>query len=173
MSYIVTLSKVLRDNSHYKDALERTFNELCTEWMVIQSEYVEEDEECMCGKQGIHYINTIRNYYNNNILHPIGSVCIHKFGIKALNIYCYCCNKYLGNDNRFLNTYLKSNTIDKDSAILGHKKCIKKIFKSVNDISKYFLKINVKIIVIDNTIDLEYDAKYSNYIDMLCQVAYE
>lgn len=172
-NYIVKLTKLLRENSHYKDATHRTLNELCAEWMVIQCRYDEEDETCMCGKEGIHYINTLRNYYNNNLLYPIGSICVKRFGFEDLNIYCYCCDKYLGKDNIFLSAYLKSNTIDKNSMILGHKKCIKKIFKSNHNLSKYFLKIGVKITINNNEIDLEYDVKYKDYIDLISTVAYE
>lgn len=35
---------------------------------------------CVCGKSGLHYLFTIQNKNNGNILRPIGSTCIQKFG---------------------------------------------------------------------------------------------
>lgn len=48
-----------------------------------------EDEElkssCICGKENLRYLFTIHNIYNHNILEPIGSSCIKKFGRIDLN----------------------------------------------------------------------------------------
>jgi len=45
---------------------------------------VEEDEtlseSCVCGKENLRYLFTIRNTYNGNTLFYIGSQCIKKFG---------------------------------------------------------------------------------------------
>lgn len=35
--------------------------------------------ECVCGKENIKYLYTIRNRYTGKILYPIGSSCINKF----------------------------------------------------------------------------------------------
>lgn len=35
--------------------------------------------ECVCGKENIKYLYTIRNRYNRRTLFPIGSSCINKF----------------------------------------------------------------------------------------------
>lgn len=35
--------------------------------------------ECVCGKENIKYLYTIRNRYNGKTLFPIGSSCINKF----------------------------------------------------------------------------------------------
>ncbi len=35
--------------------------------------------KCICGKENIKYLYTIKNKYNKNILFPIGSSCINKF----------------------------------------------------------------------------------------------
>ena len=39
---------------------------------------------CICGKENIKYLYTIKNIYNANILFPIGSSCIKKFDRKDL-----------------------------------------------------------------------------------------
>lgn len=48
----------------------------------------EEDEDCcsrcICGKENIRYLYTIRNIYNGEMLFPIGSSCINKFERKDL-----------------------------------------------------------------------------------------
>ena len=50
------------------------------EWVI---EDCEEDRSlsysCICGKENLRYLYTIRNIYNGNILYPIGSCCIKKF----------------------------------------------------------------------------------------------
>ncbi|MDE0581457.1 hypothetical protein ON064_00135 [Planococcus sp. A6] len=40
---------------------------------------------CICGKENIRYLFTIRNSYNQNTLFPIGSSCIKKFNREDLN----------------------------------------------------------------------------------------
>lgn len=55
------------------------------EWEII---YCEEDEKfseiCICGKENIKYLYTIKNMCNGNILYPVGSSCITKFDRKDL-----------------------------------------------------------------------------------------
>lgn len=50
------------------------------EWIIND---VEEDETltecCVCGKEKLHYLFTIRNILNGNTLYPIGSSCIRRF----------------------------------------------------------------------------------------------
>lgn len=56
------------------------------EWEIIDCE---EDEtcsgNCVCGKENLKYLFTIRNKINGNILFPIGSSCIKKFGQDELS----------------------------------------------------------------------------------------
>lgn len=40
---------------------------------------------CLCGQPHIKYIYSIKNYKNGNIISPIGSDCIRKFGRKDLD----------------------------------------------------------------------------------------
>lgn len=71
---VITLSEA--DNWHL--AVE--------EWYlddVEEDEYLE--ESCVCGKENLRYLFTIRNEYNGNTLFPIGSSCIKKFERSDLN----------------------------------------------------------------------------------------
>lgn len=56
------------------------------EWDIVD---VEEDEtvssKCICGKENIKYLYTIRNRKTNVTLYPIGSSCIQKFDRDDMN----------------------------------------------------------------------------------------
>ena len=58
----------------------KNWSEAVLEWEVIDCT---EDEtcstECVCGKEGIKYLFTIRNKFNGQEIFPIGSSCIKKF----------------------------------------------------------------------------------------------
>lgn len=51
----------------------------------IECQYDEEGSTCECGKEGITICHKLINIYNGNILDPIGSVCIKKFGNPRLS----------------------------------------------------------------------------------------
>lgn len=56
------------------------------EWEIIDCD--EDDtssSSCICGKENIRYLFTIRNTENGSILYPIGSSCIKKFDRDDLN----------------------------------------------------------------------------------------
>lgn len=61
------------------------WEEAVKEWKIYE---VEEDPDCnsycTCGKEGLRYLFTIKNRINNNIIYPIGSSCINKFGVDKL-----------------------------------------------------------------------------------------
>ena len=63
-----------------------TWDEAVEEWKITECE---EDEECssrcICGKEDIKYLYTIRNEYTNVVLFPIGSCCIKKFNRNDFN----------------------------------------------------------------------------------------
>lgn len=44
-----------------------------------------EDNTCVCSKEDLMYLFTIENTVNGNLLFPIGSVCINRFGRSDLN----------------------------------------------------------------------------------------
>lgn len=50
---------------------------------VIEDE--DNDSSCICGKENIRYLFTIKNVQNGNSLFPIGSSCIKKFNRVDLN----------------------------------------------------------------------------------------
>lgn len=56
------------------------WEEAIHEWMIFDCE---EDETrssaCICGKEKIRFLYTIRNYRTGQMLYPIGSSCIRKF----------------------------------------------------------------------------------------------
>ena len=92
---ILRRSKIIRLNSKYYNNLinkiidnseTATWQDAVLEWAVVDCE---EDEEllssCVCGKENLRYLFTIRNVYNRNILYPIGSSCIKKFERNELN----------------------------------------------------------------------------------------
>lgn len=65
----------------------KIWEEAVKEWEVYDCR---EDENCstrcVCGKEGLRYLFTIRNAINKHKLYPIGSSCIKKFGIDDLYI---------------------------------------------------------------------------------------
>jgi hypothetical protein len=69
------------DNSEYKEWYKAVL-----EWSIVSGD---EDEEakssCICGKENIRYLYKVKNDENGNILFPIGSKCIEKFGRDDLN----------------------------------------------------------------------------------------
>lgn len=80
-NYHNNLIKRVLDNSeanNWKEAVE--------EWKI---EDVIEDSSlhasCICGQENLHYLFTIKNNLNGNVLYPIGSRCIKKFGQNHLN----------------------------------------------------------------------------------------
>ena len=74
-TYINNLIRTVVNNSE-----SDTWQEAVTEWEIYDCE---EDESCLevciCGKENIKYLYTIRNVYNDKLLFPIGSSCIKKF----------------------------------------------------------------------------------------------
>lgn len=80
-------------NSYYKNLImtvvrcseSDNWQDAVVEWDI---EDCEEDlsclSECVCGKENIKYLYTIRNRYSGRTLYPIGSSCINKFGRKDL-----------------------------------------------------------------------------------------
>ena len=71
-------------NNMIRRVLDASYSD-CWEDAVYEWEIVdyEEDEDCesvcICGKQGIRYLYTIRNRETRIQLYPIGSSCIRKF----------------------------------------------------------------------------------------------
>lgn len=74
-NYFQTLIKDVMDSSeseYWEDAV--------TEWEIVDVEEDESlEESCICGKEHLRYLFTIKNQLNGNELYPIGSSCIKKF----------------------------------------------------------------------------------------------
>lgn len=68
------------------------WEEAVCEWKILDCA-IDEDKKsrCICGQEGLKYCFTIKNRYNDNILHPIGSSCISQFGrndlIQIVSVY--------------------------------------------------------------------------------------
>jgi hypothetical protein len=79
--YYNNLIQRVIDNSEASD-----WENAVLEWEVFDCE---EDEtlqsSCICGKEDLRYLFTIRNTRNGNTLYPIGSSCIKKFERNDLN----------------------------------------------------------------------------------------
>lgn len=63
----------------------KEWNSAVLEWFIY--DYSEDEEactSCVCGKEGLRYLFTIKNRINGNILYPIGSSCIKKFHYEEL-----------------------------------------------------------------------------------------
>ena len=69
------LSSAVLDKSESK-----TWRSCIAEWVVVDCDEDESaDGTCICGKEGLRYLYTVRNEINGNELYPIGSECIKKF----------------------------------------------------------------------------------------------
>ena len=80
-------------NEYYKNLIRKVVD--CSEnnnWDDAVAEwYIDDCEEdfrcsskCLCGKENIRYLYTIKNKHNSITLFPIGSSCINKFGRNEL-----------------------------------------------------------------------------------------
>lgn len=70
--------KLVETVLRYSDAGE--WKSAVLEWCINDFEEDETlQESCICGKENLRYLFTIRNTINGNTLYPIGSSCIKKF----------------------------------------------------------------------------------------------
>ncbi|WP_041139529.1 hypothetical protein [Beduini massiliensis] len=80
-SYREKLIQTVLDNS-----VSNYWDSAVQEWEIVDCE---EDEKCksacICGKERLRYLYTIRNYETGSTLYPIGSSCIKKFNRDDLN----------------------------------------------------------------------------------------
>jgi len=79
---------IIRNSSYYQKLVQRVINNseasdwesAVLEWEVFDCEEDESlESSCICGKEELRYLFTIRNIRNGNMLYPIGSSCIRKF----------------------------------------------------------------------------------------------
>lgn len=73
-------------NNVLENSVSMTWDAAVLEWQ-IDDVIEDEDNEstCICGKENIRYLFTIKNSNNQNKLFPIGSSCIKKFNREDLN----------------------------------------------------------------------------------------
>lgn len=80
--------RINMNSTYYRNLIQRVIdNSEASNWDSAVLEWdvfdCEEDEtlesSCICGKEELRYLFTIRNTLNGNILYPIGSSCIRKF----------------------------------------------------------------------------------------------
>lgn len=63
-----------------EQSLSKDWSLAVHEWMIRDcTEDPECATQCICGKEGIRYLFSIKNIKNGNVLFPIGSSCIKKF----------------------------------------------------------------------------------------------
>jgi hypothetical protein len=175
------LIDILRKHSSYSEPSLVGHKYLCQEWIVVESDYDEHAGlKCICGKENIHYVNKIVNQHNRLVLEPIGSSCIKRFEIEQLHIACMCCGKVLGEDNTFLQAYMKYRPVSKNTLVIGHKNCAKKLLKGAfltgrfgkylkKEFVSYFRELGVAMkLDKDANIDIEYtDHRLIPYMDAL------
>ena len=78
----------MRENHYIENLIKRvielsegdTWDSAVNEWEIVDCEIDKEmTESCVCGKENLKYLFTIRNFVNGNELYPIGSTFINKF----------------------------------------------------------------------------------------------
>ena len=78
----------MRSNQYYENLIKRVielsesniWERAVLEWEIFDCEIDDTmSESCVCGKEHLRYLFTIRNAENGNELYPIGSTCINKF----------------------------------------------------------------------------------------------
>ena len=78
----------MRANQYYENLIKKVielsesniWERAVQEWEIFDCEIDDSlTESCVCGKEHLRYLFTIRNIKNGNELYPIGSTCINKF----------------------------------------------------------------------------------------------
>lgn len=69
-----------------KKSINKSWESAVSEWEIYDVlEDVQSSSTCVCGKENIRYLFTIRNFKNGHAIYPIGSSCIKKFNREDLN----------------------------------------------------------------------------------------
>ena len=69
-----------------ENSVSDSWVEAVSEWDIFDCELdYEQQSKCICGKENIKYLFTIKNKSNDLTLFPIGSEGIKKFGRSDLN----------------------------------------------------------------------------------------
>lgn len=111
--YYDNLIKSVIDKSEAND-----WNSAVYEWEIYDCEEDESlESSCICGKENLKYLYTIKNRYNNNMLFPIGSSCIKKFGRTDLNDEISVKEKLF----KLLHAFLDGERIELNSTFFSRK----------------------------------------------------
>ncbi|MBC6164649.1 hypothetical protein HB999_14470 [Listeria booriae] len=142
------LLHVVMENSEHND-----WQDAVQEWEIEDCQEDDNQEEsCICGKEHLKYLFTIKNKNNGKVLTPIGSSCIKKFEREELDeltsinkklfelLHAMEKNKYIRLDNEFftrkLLTYLYKEgafTTNKYGTAKGSYEFIVKMFNKKKD----------------------------------------
>lgn len=80
--------RVNKNSVYYRNLIQRvidnseasTWENAVLEWEIFDCEEDETlESSCICGKEELRYLFTIRNTTNGNVIYPIGSSCIKRF----------------------------------------------------------------------------------------------
>ena len=80
--------RINRNSAYYRNLILRViessvsdiWDSAVLEWEIFDCEEDEAlESSCICGKEDLRYLFTIRNTRNGNMLYPIGSSCMRKF----------------------------------------------------------------------------------------------
>ena len=101
-----------------ENSVSDSWVEAVSEWDIFDCELdYEQQSKCICGKENIKYLFTIKNKSNDLTLFPIGSECIKKFGRSDLNeIINVYERKY-----KLLKEFKKGNYIEFTSKLFSKK----------------------------------------------------
>lgn len=157
--YFTNLIKTVIDNSE-----SNNWENAVLEWDIIDNQEDEyQSTPCICGKENLKYLYTIKNKINNNILRYIGSTCIKKFDREELNkitkihqklsklYHATKNNQYIKLDSTFFSKEILKYLFDKGAFITteynnGHPEAdyefMLKMFKSKSPTTKQQSKIN-------------------------------
>lgn len=73
-------------NRVIEKSISKNFSDAVLEWEIIDCEEDETNSSgCLCGKENIRYLFSIKNINTGAVLYPIGSTCIKKFNRNDLN----------------------------------------------------------------------------------------
>lgn len=82
------MMRVNKNSVYYRNLIQRvidnseasTWENAVLEWEIFDCEEDETlESSCICGKEELRYLFTIRNTTNGNVIYPIGSSCIKRF----------------------------------------------------------------------------------------------
>lgn len=102
-----------------ENSVADNFEEAKLEWVL--DGFTEYETNCICGKQHILKVFSIKNKINHNVLTPIGSECITRFHVKELTEYMKI---YGRKDEVFKNEGKKHDGLTYETICVNHPEYI-------------------------------------------------